>query len=286
MSWLHAQETMVKKQKLGRGLDALLSSNTEVLQYGDELNNISLDALSRGQFQPRGEIDPATLTELTESIKSQGVIQPIIVRKITTGYEIIAGERRFKAAKLAGLKQIPAIIRPMSDEIALAIGLIENIQREALTPLEEAVGLNKLIKDFHMTHAKVSEVVGRSRSSVTNLIRLLQLSSEVKEMLNNGHIDMGHARALLPLEAEDQYAISQKVYLGKLSVRQTEALVKKQLAPEQPTQKITVLKQLSKDTSKKIGLQTKIKIKENEQGKIQISFNSKAELNAFLQKLH
>lgn len=276
----------MKKQRLGRGLDALLASNTEDIQEGDVLSNIAIDKLVRGQFQPRSEINPATLTELTESIKSQGVIQPIIVRQLGDKYEIIAGERRFRAAKLAGLTQLPAIIRPMSDEIALAIGLIENIQREALTPLEEAKALDKLIKEFRMTHAKVSEVVGRSRSSVSNLIRLLQLSSGVKQLLNNSEIEMGHGRALLSLAENDQLRIAKEVVAKSLSVRQTEQLVKRTLTPVRTTPKIVTNKALSQELSKTLGRHTTVKLDENNKGKITLAFASQEELDSIIKKLH
>jgi ParB family chromosome partitioning protein len=276
---------MVKKQKLGRGLDALLASNAEEVQDGDVLSNISITKLQRGKFQPRNEIDPSSLKELTESIRSQGVIQPIIVRQIGENYEIIAGERRFRAAKLAGLGEMPAIIRPMSDDIALAIGLIENIQREALTPLEEAKALEKLTQDFKMTHAKVSEIVGRSRSAVSNLIRLLQLNAGVKQMLHNAEIEMGHGRCLLALDDNIQLEIAKEVVDKSLSVRQTENLVKKTLNPPVAKSTPILMQDLSQDISNNIGCKTKITINDKGKGKIGISFNTKDELDNIINKL-
>ncbi len=277
---------MAKQQKLGRGLDALLSKNNiEQVQQGDILDNIDINKLQRGKFQPRSEINDNTLTELAESIKSQGVIQPIVVRPIGDKYEIIAGERRFRASGVAGLKQIPAIIRPMNDEVALAIGLIENIQRESLTPLEEANALVRLIEDFNMTHAKVSEVVGRSRSAVSNIIRLLQLDDSVKQLLNNGDIEMGHARTLLALEPQYQLDIAKQVIEKQLSVRQTENLVKQMLNPPKPkAQTPDYIIDLENNLSTKLNNKVVIKYKDNK-GKISINFQSEEELKNLINKL-
>jgi ParB family chromosome partitioning protein len=221
--------------KLGRGLDILLGQvNTD--QTGGNQKNLEMmhvNSLQRGKYQPRDDIDPEALNELAESIKSQGVIQPLVVRKITFDkHEIIAGERRWRASILAGLEEVPVIVREIDDQVALAIGLIENIQRESLTPLEEAKALQQLIVDFKMTHEEISQVVGRSRSSVSNLIRLLQLKEPVKKLLNKGSIEMGHARSLLPLDEENQIFVANEVIKRSLSVRQTEALVKKVLNPK------------------------------------------------------
>ncbi|RUM78360.1 MAG: chromosome partitioning protein ParB, partial [Candidatus Thioglobus sp.] len=227
---------MAKISKLGRGLDILLGQVTSASKQSNSNHNLkvlSVNALQRGKFQPRDDIDPDTLNELAESITSQGIIQPLVVRKVTYDkYEIIAGERRWRAAKIAGLDEIPVIVREIDDQVALAIGLIENIQRESLTPLEEARALQKLIEDFKMTHEEISHVVGRSRSAVSNLIRLLQLNESVKQLLGSGKIEMGHARALLPLNEDQQLDVANQVIQRSLSVRQTEELVKRILNPK------------------------------------------------------
>ncbi len=269
--------------KLGRGLDILLGQvNTD--QTGGNQKNLEMmhvNSLQRGKYQPRDDIDPEALNELAESIKSQGVIQPLVVRKITYDkHEIIAGERRWRASILAGLEEVPVIVREIDDQVALAIGLIENIQRESLTPLEEAKALQQLIVDFKMTHEEISQVVGRSRSSVSNLIRLLQLKEPVKKLLNKGSIEMGHARSLLPLDEENQIFVANEVIKRSLSVRQTEALVKKVLNPK-PKKVLDIdpfIQDLSATLSKK--LNSKIEIKDiDNKGRIIIQYKSKSELN-------
>jgi len=269
--------------KLGRGLDILLGQvNTD--QTGGNQKNLEMmhvNSLQRGKYQPRDDIDPEALNELAESIKSQGVIQPLVVRKITYDkHEIIAGERRWRASILAGLEEVPVIVREIDDQVALAIGLIENIQSESLTPLEEAKALQQLIVDFKMTHEEISQVVGRSRSSVSNLIRLLQLKEPVKKLLNKGSIEMGHARSLLPLDEESQIFVANEVIKRSLSVRQTEALVKKVLNPK-PKKVLDIdpfIQDLSATLSKK--LNSKIEIKDiDNKGRIIIHYKSKSELN-------
>ena len=269
--------------KLGRGLDILLGQvNTD--QTGGNQKNLEMmhvKSLQRGKYQPRDDIDPEALNELAESIKSQGVIQPLVVRKITYDkHEIIAGERRWRASILAGLEEVPVIVREIDDQVALAIGLIENIQRESLTPLEEAKALQQLIVDFKMTHEEISQVVGRSRSSVSNLIRLLQLKEPVKKLLNKGSIEMGHARSLLPLNEESQIFVANEVIKKNLSVRQTEALVKKVLNPK-PKKVLDIdpfIQDLSATLSKK--LNSKIEIKDiDNKGRIIIHYKSKSELD-------
>jgi ParB family chromosome partitioning protein len=269
--------------KLGRGLDILLGQvNTD--QTGGNQKNLEMmhvNSLQRGKYQPRDDIDPEALNELAESIKSQGVIQPLVVRKITYDkHEIIAGERRWRASILAGLEEVPVIVREIDDQVALAIGLIENIQRESLTPLEEAKALQQLIVDFKMTHEEISQVVGRSRSSVSNLIRLLQLKEPVKKLLNKGSIEMGHARSLLPLDEENQIFVANEVIKRSLSVRQTEVLVKKVLNPK-PKKVLDIdpfIQDLSATLSKK--LNSKIEIKDiDNKGRIIIHYKSKSELN-------
>jgi ParB family chromosome partitioning protein len=269
--------------KLGRGLDILLGQ-VNIDQTGGNQKNLEMmhvNSLQRGKYQPRDDIDPEALNELAESIKSQGVIQPLVVRKITYDkHEIIAGERRWRASILAGLEEVPVIVREIDDQVALAIGLIENIQRESLTPLEEAKALQQLIVDFKMTHEEISQVVGRSRSSVSNLIRLLQLKEPVKKLLNKGSIEMGHARSLLPLDEESQIFVANEVIKRSLSVRQTEALVKKVLNPK-PKKVLDIdpfIQDLSTTLSKKLNWKIEIKDIDNK-GRFIIHYKSKTELN-------
>ena len=222
---------MVKPNKgLGRGLDALLSGN--VKEQDDVLRELDVAQLKPGKYQPRSRMDEASLNELAASIKAQGVIQPILARVLADGsHEIIAGERRWRAAQLAGLNQVPVLVRKVADNAALAMALIENIQREDLNPLEEAVGIQRLIDEFQMTHQTAADAVGRSRSAASNLLRLLKLSQPVQAMLMEGELDMGHARALLSLEGAAQIVAANKIVLGGLSVREAEKLVQDELNP-------------------------------------------------------
>ncbi len=279
---------MAKISKLGRGLDILLGQvNNSTKESDHTMMMLSVNNLQRGKFQPRDDIDPETLNELAASITSQGVIQPLVVRKVTHDkYEIIAGERRWHAAQIAGFNEVPVIVREINDQVALAIGLIENIQREALTPLEEAKALQQLIEDFKMTHEEISSVVGRSRSSVTNFIRLLQLGDETKELLSKGKIEMGHARALLPLNAESQSLVAHQVAAKSLSVRQTEELVKRTLNPKSkiPTKIEPHLCELMSALSKTLNTKTEIKAAGNK-GKIIIHYKSADELSNILKHI-
>jgi len=222
---------MAKLKGLGRGLDALLSSSDE--NSGREsMQAIALDRILPGRFQPRSRMDEASLDELAESIKAQGVMQPILVRPADAGrYEIIAGERRWRAAQRAGLKEMPALVRGVPDQAALAMALIENIQREDLNPLEEAQGISRLIDEFGLSHESAASAVGRSRSAVSNLLRLLQLAKPVQELLLAGKLDMGHARALLPLSAAQQVSAAGRIVEQGLSVRDAERLANESLAP-------------------------------------------------------
>jgi ParB family transcriptional regulator, chromosome partitioning protein len=222
---------MAKLKGLGRGLDALLSSGDE--NSGREsMQAIALDRILPGRFQPRSRMDEASLDELAESIKAQGVMQPILVRPVDAGrYEIIAGERRWRAAQRAGLKEMPALVRGVPDQAALAMALIENIQREDLNPLEEAQGISRLIDEFGLSHESAAGAVGRSRSAVSNLLRLLQLAKPVQELLLAGKLDMGHARALLPLSAAQQVSAAGRIVAQGLSVRDAERLANEILAP-------------------------------------------------------
>ncbi|SMM99078.1 Chromosome (plasmid) partitioning protein ParB [uncultured Candidatus Thioglobus sp.] len=276
---------MANNSKLGRGLDILLGQTTTANEQSDNnLKILKINALQRGKFQPRDDINPDTLNELADSISSQGIIQPLVARKVTFDkYEIIAGERRWRAAKIAGLTEVPVIVREINDQVALAIGLIENIQRESLTPLEEAKALQQLIEDFKMTHEEISHVVGRSRSSVSNLIRLLQLGDSVKQLLSNGDIEMGHGRALLSLEENQQFEAASQVIKKSLSVRQTEELVKNILNPK--PKKITKvephIEELSDSLSQKLNSKTEIK-NNGKKGRIIIHYQSEDELNNIL----
>lgn len=222
---------MVKSNKgLGRGLDALLSGN--VAEQEEVLRELQVGQLRPGKYQPRSRMDEASLNDLAASIRAQGIIQPILARALADGsHEIIAGERRWRAAQLAGLSLVPVLVRKVADNAALAMALIENIQREDLNPLEEAVGIQRLIDEFEMTHQAAADAVGRSRSAASNLLRLLKLSQPVQAMLMEGELDMGHARALLVLEGAAQIAAANKIVLGGLSVREAEKLVQSELAP-------------------------------------------------------
>lgn len=281
---------MAKTQRLGRGLDILLgqTSDKTKLSGNETFQTLNVHLLQRGEFQPRDDIDPETLSELAESITAQGIIQPLIARKLKSGqYEIIAGERRWRAAQIAGLREVPVIVREIDDKVALAIGLIENIQREALTPLEEAKALQQLIEDFQMTHEEISHMVGRSRSSVSNLIRLLQLGDGVKSLLSSGKLEMGHARALLSLDEQTQLKISNQIIAKSLSVRQTEELVKKALNPisKKPKDVEPYIEALMDSLTRKLTCKTEIKTNGNK-GKIIIHYSSSDELDGILNRIN
>jgi len=217
---------MAKIKGLGRGLDALLGSGEDTSGGGDTLTNLAIDVLQPGRYQPRVRMDQESLAELAESIKSQGVMQPILARPLGAGrYEIVAGERRWRAARMAGLTSVPALVREMPDRQALAIALIENIQREDLNPLEEATGVKRLTDEFGMTHAEAAQALGRSRAAITNSLRLLELAPPVQELVREGKLDMGHARALLVLPALKQIEFAREAVAKQLSVRQVEHMV-------------------------------------------------------------
>ena len=231
---------MVKKRGLGKSLDALLAY-TGLEPHGkvaaedeshETLTQLAVDQIQRGKYQPRREIDPETLEELANSIRTQGIIQPLIVRPIESGYEIIAGERRWRAAQIAGLTEVPVVIRDIPDETAIAIALIENIQREDLNPIEESMAMQRLIDELGMTHQQVAEAIGKSRASVTNLLRLLALPDDIKSLLETGQLEMGHARSLLGLPDTAQLEAAQIIVNRKLSVRENETLVRRLLSPE------------------------------------------------------
>ena len=296
---------MKKKKRLGRGLDALLSkSASEFLdpinldsKDLDSLKNIPIDLLQRGKYQPRVDIRQDTLQQLAESIRSQGVIQPIVVRPIknsnglNTRYEIIAGERRWRASQMAGKHEVPAIIREIENVDAIAIALIENIQRENLNPLEEAKALSRLIAEFDITHKQAADVVGRSRVAVSNLLRLLDLSDEVKPMVEARQLEMGHARALLSLEnPSQQLSVARDIIKRGLSVRATEKLIRgllnhklKQL--DTKTQRDSDIKHLEKDISDKLGAKTLIIHTAKGSGKLVIKYNTLDELDGILKHI-
>lgn len=279
---------MTKQIGLGRGLDALLASTGAEGVVDEPLQNLAIAKLQPGKYQPRTNMDQAALAELAESIKAQGIMQPILVRPVTDDrFEIIAGERRWRAAQLAGLAEVPVLIRKVPDESALAMSLIENIQRENLNPLEQALGIQRLINEFGMTHQTAGEALGNSRSTISNLLRLLNLSAPVQELMMQGKIDMGHGRALLPLNAAQQIRVANVIAQKQLSVRETEKLVN-QL--EHPAVKKAVkpdrdLLRLQEDVSERLGAQVAIKPKKNGQGNIVIHYTSLDQLDDILGKL-
>ncbi len=294
-----------KKRGLGRGLNELLASakgapvavaevapdsqSLSVVDSSDTLlKRLPVDLLQRGKYQPRVDMHPETLQELADSIEAQGVIQPVVVRPIGDGkhYEIIAGERRWRAAQMAGLHEIPCVIRDVPDQAAMAMALIENIQREDLNPMEEAGALQRLILEFELTHQQTADAVGRSRAAVSNLLRLLDLEDEVKTMLENGDMEMGHARALLALAAEQQRSAARTVVAKGMSVRETEQLVRRLLAEpgehqvakrEDPN-----IRQLQEDLSQRIGAAVKFQHGASGKGKLVIQYNSLDELDGIL----
>ncbi len=289
---------MNKKRGLGRGLDALLggvSLDEAPLQAPEDssdngLTMLALDKIQRGVYQPRRDMDQASLEELASSIRSQGVIQPIVVRPVDMGrYEIIAGERRWRAAQLAGLTEIPTCVRDVPDDAAIAMALIENIQREDLNPIEEATALQRLMDEFDLTQQKAAEVVGKSRTTVTNLLRLIKLTPEVKRMLEYGDLEMGHARALLALETDNQLLAAREVVARGLTVRQTEELVKKYQSPRKNDTKKPepdpVFREMEQKLSDSYGTAIKISHNDKGQGKVTISYGSKAQLEAILGRM-
>jgi ParB family chromosome partitioning protein len=279
----------MKKKRLGRGLDALLSNSTGELPgdtAGDMLRSIPVDLLSRGQYQPRTRMDEESLRELAASIKAQGIIQPILVRETNAGnYEIIAGERRWRAAQLAELSEVPVVVRDIPDEATLAVALIENIQRENLNPIEEAAGLRRLLDEFGLTHQQAADGVGRSRTAVTNLLRLLSLSKGARELLEEGKLEMGHARALLALPENQQDPVAREVYARQLSVRQTEAMVRRHLqgrgSGKKPGRKDPDVKKLEDTLSERLGARVDVQDRGGK-GKVVIEYHSLDELDGII----
>jgi ParB family chromosome partitioning protein len=282
---------MIKMKGLGRGLDALLSGSDK--PHGDEQRSLPIERLRPGKYQPRTQMDEASLVELAASIKSQGVMQPILARAIENApgaerYEIVAGERRWRAAQLAGLAEVPVLIRNIPDEQALAMALIENIQRENLNPLEEAQGLQRLIDEFGLTHQQAADAVGRSRPAATNLLRLLQLTAAVQDMLMAGKLDMGHARALLPVSTGQQVGLAQRVVQKGLSVRETERLVHQLLNPPKnvPAKAIDRdLLRLQEELSDGLGASVLIRANKKGAGKVTIDFGSLEQLDGLLSRI-
>lgn len=297
---------MSRKRSLGKGLDALLSARQAVdisvaekepattqsqgvegLETDKALTEMAVDLIQRGKYQPRRDMDPESLQELSNSIKAQGVMQPIVVRPISDRkYEIIAGERRWRATQLAGLDTIPVVVRDVSDEAAIAMALIENIQREDLNPIEEALSLQRLQQEFELTQQEVADAVGKSRSTVANLLRLMSLQDDVRRLVEHGDLEMGHARALLALAGGDQSHAASMVVTKGLSVRQTEALVRTlqsdQGRPAPETRIDPNIRQLQNDLSQKLGAKVRIQHTAKGRGKLVLSYSSLDELDGIL----
>ena len=281
---------MTKPRGLGRGLDALLGGAAPA-RGEEELVQLPVEAVRPGKYQPRTRIDEASLAELADSIRARGVIQPIVVRPAgDSAYEILAGERRWRAARIAGLARIPAVVRDVTDDAALGIGLIENIQREDLSPLEEASGLKRLIDEFRLTHEEVARAIGRSRAGVTNLLRLLELAPPVQALLQEGKIDMGHARALLALSKQRQIELAHRIAQKGLSVREAERLVNQAAGPARPAHRSAAradadTRRLQEELSESLGASVRIKPRRGGRGSVVIDYASLDELQGLLRKL-
>ncbi len=289
---------MAKLKGLGRGLDALLAGDMGTVGEADSLMMLKVEQLRPGKYQPRSYMDDAALQTLAASIQAQGIMQPILVRQLSDEqYEIIAGERRWRASQIAGLSEVPVLVREIADEAALAMALIENIQRENLNPLEEALGIKRLIDEFAMTHEKAAEAVGRTRVTVSNLLRLLTLSAPVQEMLMQSKLDMGHARALIGLTGAQQIMLAEKIIQDDLSVREVESLVKKTMADSRDSSEKNKSKQQVKPSSSKdvlrlqetlsdqLGASVSIKAKANGAGILKINYASLDQLDEIIAKI-
>lgn len=290
-----------KKRGLGRGLDALLGNpagkeeqeSAEEGRSADNLTSLPVDLIRRGRYQPRRDFNPDSLQELADSIAAQGVVQPIVVRPVDGNqYEIIAGERRWRASQQAGLSEIPVVIRDVNDQAAMAMGLIENIQRDDLNPLEEAGALHRLLNEFELTHQEIARAVGKSRTTVTNLLRLLELNSDVKTMIEDGRIEMGHARALLGLKDALQSEAARQVSLQGLSVRETEKLVRRlqgasdeSSKAKQPAREDPNVRSLETNLTERLGARVKLQQGSGGKGKLVISYNSLDELDGILEHI-
>lgn len=284
---------MAGKSVLGKNLGGLLSESlaTTVDEHSQALQSLPLNMIQRGQFQPRQDMDPNSLSELADSIRSQGVVQPIVVRPLKNGqYEIIAGERRFRASKLAGLTEIPAVIREMSDEKAVVCALVENVQRSDLNVIEEAKAVARLAEEFSLTHQEISNLVGKSRSAITNSLRLLNLDEHVQQLVKDGQLDAGHARVLVVVPPEQQLLLAKQIIERQLNVRQAEQLVKDLAKPEEqrpvrrPPLALEQLKALENNFANQFGCKVAIKHRDNGKGKLVIHYNSLAELRALLEE--
>ena len=284
---------MIRPKGLGRGLDALLAGNDEAAASGESLQTLSVDRLRPGKYQPRAKMDAASLAELALSIKEQGVRQPILVRPVDGGvFEIVAGERRWRAAQQAGLREIPALVKNVPDQAALAVALIENIQREDLNPLEEARGLARLIDEFGLTHEAAAKAVGRSRSAVSNLLRLNGLAPPVQEYLLAGQIEMGHARALLALPVAQQSGSAARVVSDALTVRDTERLVHALLTPAAIARRHKAKRPLDADTARlendlgeRLGAVVRIEPGRRGAGRVVIRYASLEQLDGIIERL-
>jgi ParB family chromosome partitioning protein len=291
-----------KKKGLGLGLEALLgptrSAEDEAQDAKKGLRTMPIAQLRPGQYQPRRVMDEGSLYELAESIRTQGVMQPLLVRPVgESGYEIIAGERRFRASQLAGLDEVPVLVREVDDQQAAIMALVENMQREDLNPLEEAQGLQRLVQEFRFTHEQAAQAVGRSRSAATNLLRLLHLAPQVQQMLMAGDLDMGHARALLPLDGARQVLVAQEVAARKLSVREAERLAARALKPETTKSAkaaadagknrdiARIEEALSDHLAAPVEIRVQRRTRRGEAGEVSIGFGSLEELNGLLQRL-
>ncbi len=289
---------MVKLKGLGRGLDSLLAGDMGSVGEADSLLMLKVTQLQPGKYQPRSYMDEAALQTLAASIKTQGIMQPILVRQLNDeNYEIIAGERRWRASQIAGLEEVPVLVRSIADEAALAMALIENIQRENLNPLEEAQGIKRLIDEFNMTHEKASEAVGRSRVAVSNLLRLLTLCPPVQEKLMQGQLDMGHARSLIGLSGAHQVILAERIVNDQLSVREAEKIVKvfnsklqesSENLTSNNTNKTTHrndVSRLEEALSEKLGAVVNIKSAKNGAGVVKINFSSLDQLDEIIAKV-
>ena len=281
---------MIKHKGLGRGLDALLDTESSPPPT-ESLGTARVDRLQPGRYQPRTKMDPESLNELAASIREQGLMQPILVRPAGADrYEIIAGERRWRAAQIAGLDEIPVVVRDVPDQAALAMALIENIQREDLNPLEEAQGVQRLVAEFKLTHQEAADAIGRSRAATTNLLRLLNLPQSVQALVLDGQLDMGHARALLALDGELQAGTAKKVAAKGLSVRETEQLVNDILHPKARAARVKArtgrdIQRLEEEVSEKLGTTVEIKAGKKGSGRLVINYMSHEHLDDLLAKL-
>ena len=275
----------MKAKGLGRGLDALLGTDTPPREA---LATVGIASIRPGRYQPRTRMDERSLAELAQSIRSQGLLQPVVVRPVDGGYELVAGERRWRAAQMAGLEQIPAIVREVPDEAALVMALIENVQREDLNPMEEAAAVERLIDEFKMTHEQAADAVGRSRSATSNLLRLLKLAKPAQEMLMRGALEMGHARALLALDGARQIELATRIAARGLSVRETEALVQRLLrTPAHRRRKRTDrdLARLEEELAERLGTTVEIRPSRKGRGKLILHYSGLDHLEQLLKRL-